>query len=954
MKKLFTFLILSFLSLLSICAFSEKGYLEAKNFSSLSVQSFLNECKSQNKNAFFNKGIYQFATNLNVIDGVDLIGEEGTIFQATGTQKYICDQGIVKNITIEHIIFDNMSIWCQNDNSTGWVIQQNIFLNARDIDVSMGCEPDSSGKNGGPATGYYIHNKRGSMQVISNLFLRDAASLGRGVATYYTTDVVIQDNFFGRLEDVEQSIVSSNTKRLKEVALDSGLVDSSKDYGYFMTGINIINSDVNAKILGNYMSFNTHITEAGYEDGSQSTKGYNRDHFVYAKAFKNLEIVGNYFKGMNKNQDGGVKCRNGEGLLIYKNVLEDSLILLYVQNDATGAILKNVDVRENIFINKDFTTKQVKIPSGGRELTKYLTVDYSILFLNYRPDSDVDSITISSNTFYSDGYANEQIRIDNRDKTYEAPKNVFIENNKNVLGTYARVTTRNIKDQDNVDVKADWTNGLEYQAPLTEEYKTLDVYKLATIQEVSYEISEDGKLITSADKVYVDGKLYTNEVLKKGQTYLLFLMNSTTSSIVVEDEVENNIPSFKCTALKLEVRENGFTVQYDMNGHGSQISSVEDTLVFPNPLPVPSERGWNFEGWFLDEQYTQKAEAGSSISSNRVLYAKWSRISYQVNFISDGGSAVSSQKITYGEQAVKPSDPKKDGCVFAGWYQDSNKTILYDFDEAVFSNLHLYAKWETIKYTISFDTQGYGLQPENLIVEGKLPALLPVLTQEGFKFDGWYLDASFENKVIPGSDVDEDFTLYAKWTEIVYIVYFADTELNSIYVQYNAFIPKPVDPVKEGYVFMGWYKEQDCITPWDFASDKVTESTTLFPKWDKEQEPVSITYTVNFSSNGGSFVTSISDIQAGTKLAKPADPVKEGYTFRGWYKDTNYNEKWNFDMDEVTESLTLYAKWEKNIEPVPSQSSNLTTILSISISIGVGVLGLCFLAILVIKKKRAK
>ena len=111
------------------------------------------------------------------------------------------------------------------------------------------------------------------------------------------------------------------------------------------------------------MSFNTDITEAGYEDGSQSTQGYNRDHFVYAKAFQNLEIVGNYFKGMNKNQDGGVKCRNGEGLLVYKNILEDSLLLLYVQDDATGAILKNVDIRENIFINASIfglTRKEIK------------------------------------------------------------------------------------------------------------------------------------------------------------------------------------------------------------------------------------------------------------------------------------------------------------------------------------------------------------------------------------------------------------------------------------------------------------------------------------------------------------------------------------------------------------------------------------------------------------------
>ncbi|MDE7263817.1 MAG: InlB B-repeat-containing protein [Anaeroplasmataceae bacterium] len=953
MKKLFTFLILAFIALFSVSVFAEQGYLEAKNYSSLSTQGFLNECKRQNKNAYFNKGIYTFSTNLNVVDGVDIIGEEGTIFQAVGAQRYICDEEIVKGITIEHIIFDNMSVWCQNDSSTGWVIRQNIFLNARDVDVSMGCQPDSSGKNGGPATGYYIHNKRGSMQVLSNLFLRDSSSLGRGVATYYTTDVVIKDNFFGRLEDVEKSIVSSDTKRLKEVAVASGLVDPSIDYGYFMTGINIINSDVNAKILGNYMSFNTHITEAGYEDGSQSTKGYNRDHFVYAKAFKNLEIVGNYFKGMNKNQDGGVKCRNGEGLLIYKNVLEDSLILLYVQNDATGAILKNVDVRENIFINKDFTTRQIKIPSGDKELTKYLTVDYSILFLNYRQDSDVDSITISSNLFYSDGYANEQIRIDNRDKAYNVPTNIFIENNKNILGASARITTRNFKDQENVDVKADWNNGVEYQAPLIEEYKALDVFKLATIQEISYEISKDGKLITSASKVYVDGKPYANETLSIGNTYFLFLMNPTTTSIVVEDGVENNIPSFLCTALKVEVREKGFKIQYEMNGHGAPISMVEDTLALSDPLPIPSEIGWKFEGWFLDEDFTETAEAGKSIASNTILYAKWSRMLYHISFLSDGGSLVSSQEVLYGEQVEQPEDPVKEGYTFLGWYKDSNKTILFDFTELIQSDITLYAKWETIKYTIHFEIQGYGIQPEDLQVEGKLPLLLPNLTQEGFTFGGWYVDVSCENKVIAGSAITEDIILYAKWIEIFYTIYFADTEFDPITVKHNATIPKPNDPIKDGYVFVGWYKEKACDTPWNFEEDKVSKNTTLFPKWKIKENPVPVTYTAIFVSNGGSSVESISNIQIGTKLTKPKDPVREGYLFKGWYKDASYVELWDFEEDVVNENITLYAKWDKEPEPTFESSSNLGTILSVSISIGVGVLGLCVLAILVIKKKKS-
>jgi uncharacterized repeat protein (TIGR02543 family) len=68
-------------------------------------------------------------------------------------------------------------------------------------------------------------------------------------------------------------------------------------------------------------------------------------------------------------------------------------------------------------------------------------------------------------------------------------------------------------------------------------------------------------------------------------------------------------------------------------------------------------------------------------------------------------------------------------------------------------------------------------------------------------------------------------------------------------------------------------------------------------------------FTVTFNSNGGSNVASISGVESGTGIDKPADPTKDGFDFAGWYKEAALTTLWNFASDPVTANTTLYAKW---------------------------------------------
>lgn len=69
-------------------------------------------------------------------------------------------------------------------------------------------------------------------------------------------------------------------------------------------------------------------------------------------------------------------------------------------------------------------------------------------------------------------------------------------------------------------------------------------------------------------------------------------------------------------------------------------------------------------------------------------------------------------------------------------------------------------------------------------------------------------------------------------------------------------------------------------------------------------------YKVTFDSNGGTSVKS-QTIKKGETAKRPDDPIKDGYTFSGWYIDINNDLEYNFET-KITKTITLIAKWIEN------------------------------------------
>lgn len=122
-------------------------------------------------------------------------------------------------------------------------------------------------------------------------------------------------------------------------------------------------------------------------------------------------------------------------------------------------------------------------------------------------------------------------------------------------------------------------------------------------------------------------------------------------------------------------------------------------------------------------------------------------------------------------------------------------------------------------------------------------------------------------------------------------------------------VVRPADPTRKGYTFDGWHRKKYSAMPYDFSS-AVEYSFTLYARWKPETK---IFYQVTFDSNGGSVVQA-QKVEKGSQVKKPEDPVKEGYTFAGWYLDTTLGQAYSF-ASAVTRSFTLYAKWEFKRNP---------------------------------------
>ena len=151
---------------------------------------------------------------------------------------------------------------------------------------------------------------------------------------------------------------------------------------------------------------------------------------------------------------------------------------------------------------------------------------------------------------------------------------------------------------------------------------------------------------------------------------------------------------------------------------------------------------------------------------------------------------------------------------------------------------------------------------------------------------------------------------------------FSNTYSLELTVNTGSLLTVPEEPIRDGYVFVGWAKNSEGTQLWDFSNDKVVNNITLYAVWLQE-------FTITFDANGGKFSDNKNTYELasyyGAKISMVETPERSGYTFIGWYTNSSLADLWDFENNTISSAITLYAGWKADV-----QEHNINFVLNYS------------------------
>ena len=399
----------------------------------------------------------------------------------------------------------------------------------------------------------------------------------------------------------------------------------------------------------------------------------------------------------------------------------------------------------------------------------------------------------------------------------------------------------------------------------------------------------------------------------------------------------------------------GYTVSFDTNG-GSSVSSITSTKSFngwnnSSPgtfsgttytygegsgyitanyknnsvnLPTPTKLGYTFGGWYTASSGGTKVSNTYTPTVNTTLYAHWNANSYTLTINPNGGTwnntTSNSTKTGTTNSTLSIANPTPKGYTVS-FNTDGGNNVNSITSQRTFTNWSLSGSG-----SISGTTYTFGAGNATLTANYNNGSItLPSVSKAGHKFKGWYSNGCSGTFI---GNAGESYTPTSNVT------------LKACY-SYYAYI---LDVYPNGGTWNGT-TEKTRIEPRANPKPSIYGNTNYTGKIGSTIDipnPIPPSgYTVSFDTNGGSSVSSITSTKSfnGWNNSSPGTfsgttytygegsgyitanyknnsvnlptPTKLGYTFGGWYTASSGGTKVS-NTYTPTVNTTLYAHWNAN------------------------------------------
>ena len=196
-------------------------------------------------------------------------------------------------------------------------------------------------------------------------------------------------------------------------------------------------------------------------------------------------------------------------------------------------------------------------------------------------------------------------------------------------------------------------------------------------------------------------------------------------------------------------------------------------------------------------------------------------------------------------------------------------------------------------------------------------------TKEGYLFKGWNTSADGTGTTVTADTViTENMDLYPIFEEDippvveVRVVFDVDGQKSEVKVVKGEAIGNnlPADPEKDGYTFKGWNTKANGTGEAVTAETVVTDEMEVYAVFEQNPAPIEEVRVVFDVDGVKSEVKVVKGEAMGSNL--PADPMKDGYTFKGWNTKADGTGETVTAETVVTDEMEVYAVFEQNPAPI--------------------------------------